>query len=117
MDHLLFFIENFISKNRQERWVLLSSGAWGKCSSKLDKIADHLNDHCYRFEKNITTEFDNIINNKNIKDGFYFDRFCFDKLLSPITFDDLYEDSILICPKENISFYFHHDGWMWYCCI
>lgn len=117
MEALIFFIESFIAKNRQEHWLSLASGKWRKFSTKIDKIDNHLNERCDCIKKNIAENFDCMINIKGVKSGFYFDRFSFNELLSPATFDRIHDDSILICPKEKVAFYFHHDGWMWYCSL
>ncbi|WES69443.1 hypothetical protein [Superficieibacter sp. HKU1] len=117
MEVLIFFIESFIAQNRREHWMSLASGKWVKFYSKIDKIDNHLNERCDCIKKNIVENFERIVETKNIKSGFYFDRFSYNELLSPIAFDKIHEDSILVCPKEKVAFYFHHDGWMWYCSL
>ncbi|EDN7242986.1 hypothetical protein GJ200_19660 [Salmonella enterica subsp. enterica] len=117
MENLIFFIEKFIVKNRQAHWLSLSSGKWEKFSSKIDKMGKHLNERCILIEKNVSKEFGALIDKKNIRHGFYFDRYLCNERFSPVTFEQMHDDSILVCPDTNVAFYFHHEGWMWYCCI
>ncbi|EMD6373083.1 TPA: hypothetical protein ACYSAQ_000303 [Morganella morganii] len=117
MENLKFFIENFIAKNRQEHWLSLVSGKWEKFASKIDRIERHLNEKCIFIDSNIPKEFHAIISKKNIKHGFYFDRYFFNQRLSPVIFEEIHDDSILVCTENKIAFYFHHEGWMWYCCV
>ncbi|HEB1789516.1 hypothetical protein [Escherichia albertii] len=117
MENLIFFIKHFIVKNRQAHWLSLTSGKWDKFSAKIDKIEKHLNERCILIENNVSEEFVNLINKKNINHGFYFDRYLYNERFSPVTFEQMHDDSIFVCPDAKVTFYFHHDGWMWYCCI
>lgn len=116
MENLIFFIKYFVVKNRQAHWLSLTSGKWDKFPLKIDKIEKHLNERCVLIEKNISEEFSHFIDKKNIRHGFYFDRYLCNERLSPVTFEQIHDDSILVCPDSKVAFYFHHDGWMWYCC-
>lgn len=117
MEALNFFIEKFITKNRQERWSSLASGKWDKFASKIDKINEHLNERCVCIKYNIQEEFESIVIKNRLKRGFFFDRYTFNEELSPVLFDHVHDDSILIFPDEEIALLFHHDGWMWYCTL
>lgn len=75
MEALNFFIEKFITKNRQERWSSLVSGTWDKFSSKIDKINEHLNECCVCIKYNIQEEFESIVIKNRLKRGYFFDRY------------------------------------------
>lgn len=117
MNPLNFFIKNFISKNRQERWQFLANGKWDKFAHKIKELDKHLNDNCIIIDNNAYDKFNDIIKEYAIKSGYYYDAYSNGLEMSNINLDNIHIDSLLICPQKKIAFFFHHDGWIWLCKI
>lgn len=117
MNPLNFFIDNFISKNRKERWQYLANGKWEKFADKIKDLDKHLNSNCDRIDNNALEKFKEIIKKYNIKSGYYYDFYSNKLELRVDDFHDIRDDSLLICPDKKIAFFFHHDGWIWFCKI
>ena len=61
--------------------------------------------------------FKEIIKKYNIKSGYYYDFYSNKLELRVDDFHDIRDDSLLICLDKKIAFFFHHDGWIWFCKI
>ncbi|WP_286969402.1 hypothetical protein [Flavobacterium sp. UBA4854] len=115
MDDLIYFISEFIEKNRQERWKYLASGKWKNFADKLHGLEKHLNNRCVLAEKNAIQKVEEIIAINKITQGVYVDRNSEPFLMNPIDIKSVKDDSLIICKKNNIAFFFHHEGWVWMC--
>lgn len=115
MKDIIYFIQNFISKNRQSRWLYLTERKWEKFATELNTLEKHLNEKCILIEKNATETFATIVKEENCTKGTYIDT-------DGIHFINLnnndiisYNNSILVCSDQKMAFFFHHEGWIWIC--
>ena len=115
MDLLLLFIKEFVVKNKQERLSHFAKSNWDRFATELDKLEICLNEKCICINSNIVNEFNKIVSHKNIKSGIYFDSYSKGNEMFPVDFSKIHDSSLLICPRERIAFFFHHEGWMWIC--
>lgn len=115
MNPLDFFISNFIVKNRKKRWQFLANGKWSKFAGKMNEIDNHLNSNCTRYENNSFDKCKEIIDVNHIEYGYYYDSYSIGVKMSTTNLDDIFDDSLFICPQAKIAFFFHHDGWIWFC--
>lgn len=106
MSPLEFFIENFVAKNRQERWQFLINGKWEKFARKIKELDTHLNNNCIKIENNAYEKFNDIIKEYTIRSGYYYDAYSNELEMSPISLDNIHNDSLLICPQKKIAFFF-----------
>ncbi len=117
MNHLNFFINNFIKKDKKQRYHFLINGKWQKFANNIKYLDKHLNHHCVRIDNNAFEKFAQIIKHYTIKSGYYYDAYTNGMEISTHCLDNIHDDSLLICSDNNIAFYFHHDNWIWFCQI
>jgi len=119
MEDLLFFIREFVKKEKQDRWAYFATEKMNKFVDKIDKMGFDLNCKCIRFEKNIEVPFNQVVREKNLKNGIYYDGWEDQQgqgiRVSPISIEKMRGSSLIICRKEGIGFFLNHEGWLWVC--
>ncbi|MWN90692.1 hypothetical protein GQ597_08260 [Gilliamella sp. Pra-s65] len=88
---------------------------WKKFSSNIKHLDNHLNHYCVKIDNNTFEAFNQIVKHYSIKSGYYYDANTKGIEISTTCLDCICDDSLLICTDNNIAFYFHHDGWLWFC--
>lgn len=115
MDYFVYFVEEFIKKERQDRWLGFAAGKWEKLTGKLGELERSLNERCTLIEKNALDVASELIREEKITKGVYIDKHNKQLHMMPIDLANVADDSLLICRDKKIAFYFHHEGWIWIC--
>lgn len=102
-------------KEKRDRWIYFASRKNDKFFKKIDEIGFDLDEKCVMFEKNIDIPFNKIIKEKNLKNGFYYDRWDHGVLISPISIEKIHGSSLIICRDEEVGLFLNHEGWLWVC--
>jgi hypothetical protein len=114
MEDLLFFIKNFIQKDRRERWIGFLTKDINVFFSKLSQIERHFNDNCRLVVMNSIYEVNKYTNENKIVDGNYYDEYTIGKKVTfPIV--EMCQDSFIINKERKCAFYAHPEGWIWIC--
>jgi hypothetical protein len=115
MDDFIYFVEKFIKRERQERWLGFAAGKWEKLAGKLGELERSLNERCTLVEKNALDVASKLIADEKIGKGVYIDKYNKHLLMMPINLGNVADDSLLVCRDKKVAFYFHHEGWVWIC--
>ncbi|QIQ21425.1 hypothetical protein [Zophobihabitans entericus] len=118
MEDFLYFVRTFVAKNRQERWIYLSTKKWEKFAD-FNGMENDFNENCILYENNAEEIFFQTVQDKGINRGVYLEYWSGISIMSPIDWNQINKtsscESLLICKDEGVAFFFHHEGWIWVC--
>lgn len=114
LNDLVFFIKNFIQKERQDRWIEFLGKGRGIFWAKLPQLERHLNSKCRLVENNSGSEMVAYAQNNGITNASYYDKYtCGMAVVFPDF--EIRQDSFIINRDKQCAFYVHPEGWIWIC--
>ncbi|WP_157768742.1 hypothetical protein [Paracidovorax avenae] len=116
MDGFDFFVDNFVEKEHRERWHFFRAKGWARVRKNLGQLENQLDrKKTILIQKNTIDFAAQKIREFNFSSGKYIDFRVEELILPPPFLDKVSSNSLLVFEKEKIAFYFHDEGWIYYC--
>lgn len=116
MDSFDFFIDSFIEKQHRERWRFLRAKGWVRVRENLGQLENHLDrKKTVLVQKNALEFAAQKIQESRFSSGKFFDFRVDESIVHPPFLDKVLCNSLLFFEKERAAFYFHDEGWVYFC--
>ncbi|WP_369941909.1 hypothetical protein [Xanthomonas medicagonis] len=116
MDSFDFFVDSFIEKEQRERWRFFRAKGWARVRENLGQLENHLDQKKTILVQKNSFEFAaQKIQEFKFLSGKLIDFRVDELVVHPPFLDRVSSNSLLVFERERIAFYFHDEGWVYFC--
>lgn len=116
MENFIYFVNNFIDKERQARWLGFAKKGNETIKTHIHQLENHLkHQYCQVIEKNTDQFIQAKILEHNLSSAILINFEHQETFMQPIDLDKICSPCLLICKAQQIAFYVHHsESWIYF---
>ena len=116
MEAFDFFVCNFIERQYRDRWLYLKAKGWDKVRKNLNQLENQLDQKkTVLVQKNAIEFAAQKVSELKLLSGVFIDFRGAEIQLKGNVLGGISSNSILVFEREKVAFYFHDEGWVYFC--